>query len=236
MTLPQPNPKEQAAHMDAARGRAIAAWESLGSTRLGKAGYLCVLGYLSAGPATTIDVARAFGIGRQCARELIQRMGELGMAHTAGTVRTGRAGPAMPLWVAGRGRIDRLGMPSRERFPELMQLAQILAALEQPMRAKDLARETGSGEQMVRDLLGVGRSLRLMHIVAWDVPSNPQGGGQPVACWVLGQGRDAPRPKPMGGLMAKRRWSAANAARRQMLQMLHAVAGSAADARESEAA
>jgi len=209
--------------IQAAKARAVAAWRKTGSPRLGMRGYLCVLAYITAAPATAREVAQAFDSGRQHMRELLQRMGELGMAHTAGAQRTGRAGPASPLWVAGPGNVDRLGVPCRLRFPELMQLRRILVALEDPIRCPDLARETGSHAGSLLALLSIAHALRMVHICAWDMPDYPQGGGEPVRCWVLGPGKDAPRPKRQGNAEVKRRWREANAARKQTEQILAAL-------------
>lgn len=211
----------------AGRARAVAAWSDLRSPRLGMRGYLCVIGYITAAPATSIDVAQAFGFGRQHTRELINRMGEIGLAHTTGKIRTGRSGPLTPLWSAGPGPIARNGKPCREMFPELSQLARILRALEDPCRVKDLARDLGAGYRQVQDLLNIGRALKIAHVVAWDMPDNPQGGGVPVACWVFGAGRDAPRPKPVGKLATKRAWYARTAAKRRSDAVLGALTGHA---------
>lgn len=205
------------------QARAVAAWRALKSPKLGMRGYLCVLAFIGAAPATAQDVAIAFNAGRQHTRELLQRMGELGMAHTQSSVRTGRAGPPSALWAAGPGPVDRLGVPCRQRFPELMQLRRILAALEDPIRSVHLAEQVGSNEQLIRDILAAGRALGLLHVCAWDVPQNPQGGGAPQPCWVLGPGRDVPRPKRMGNAEVKRRWRVADAARRQTVQVLAAL-------------
>ena len=209
--------------IQAKRARAVAAWRALKSPKLGMRGYLCVLAFIDCAPATAQDVAAAFGAGRQHTRELLQRMGELGMAHTEGSMRTGRAGPPSALWRAGLGPIERLGLPCRQLFPELMQLRRILAALEDPIRSVRLAEQVGSNEQLIRDILGTGRTLGMLHVCAWDVPQNPQGGGAPQPCWVLGPGRDAPRPKRMGNAEVKRRWRVADAARRQTMQVLAAL-------------
>jgi hypothetical protein len=210
----------------AGRARAVAAWKALKSPRLGMRGYLCVLSYLSAGPATSFDIAADFGLTtQQHARELINRMGELGMAHTVGKVRTGRSGPLTPLWLAGPGVVDRMGSPCRQRFPELMQLRRILQALEDPCQAKALARDVGSNYEQVQQLLVIMRTLRMAHVVAWDMPNNPQGGGVPVACWALGSGRDVPRPKRMGNLAVKRAWYARNAAKRRADALQGALCG-----------
>lgn len=212
------------------RARSVSAWKALDSPRLGMRGYLCVLGYLAAGPATTFDIAADFGLtSQQHVRELVNRMGELGMAHTVGKVRTGRAGPPAPLWFAGPGTVERTTtVPCRERFPELMQLRRILAALEDPQGAKALARDVGSNEAQVKSLLAIMRALHMAHIVAWDMPSNPQGGGVPVAQWALGSGRDVPRPKRVGNLAVKRAWYARNAAKRHADALQGALCGRAA--------
>lgn len=209
--------------IQAAKARAVAAWRKTGSPRLGMRGYLCVLAYITAAPATAQEVAQAFDSGRQHMRELLQRMGELGMAHTAGAQRTGRAGPPSALWAAGHGIVERLGVPCRLRCPELMQLRRILAALDDPVRCQALARETGSHAALVSELLGIAHALRMVHVCAWDMPNNPQGGGAPVPCWVLGPGKDAPRPKRQGNAEVKRRWREANAARKQTEQILAAL-------------
>lgn len=209
--------------MNAGQARAVTAWKALKSPRLGMRGYLCVLAYLTAGPATTIDLAADFGQSRQHTRELVNRMGELGMVHTDGEVRTGRAGPLTPVWRAGPGPVVRGGCACRQRFPELMQLRRILAGLEDPQRTAVLAAETGSHAQTVIDLMAIGNRLQLVHICAWDMPSNPQGGGAPVPCWVVGPGRNAPRPGRVGNAEVKRRWRVANAARRHTEQIMAAL-------------
>jgi hypothetical protein len=216
--------------LDIARARAVVAWKSLKATRLGMRGYLCVLGYLAAGPATSFDIATDFGLtAQQYVRELVNRMGELGMAHTVGKVRTGRAGPLTPLWLAGPGPVERTTTtPCRERFPELMHLRRILAALEDPCGVKVLARDVGSNYAQVQALLAIAYALRMAHIVAWDLPTNPQGGGVPVAQWALGAGRHAPRPQRVGNLAVKRAWYARNAARRRADALQGALCGVAA--------
>ena len=207
------------------RARAVAAWQALGSPRLGMRGYLCVIGYLTAGPATTIDVAEAFGFKRQSTRELINRMGEIGLAHTAGAVRTGRSGPMTPLWAAGPGSVLRGGVPCRQRFTDLMQLARVLNALQDPRTIKELAVELGACERIMRDLMRIGRALNLAHVIAWNAAENQQGGGVPVACWVSGPGRDAPRPKPVGNAAVKRAWNARKSAARRADAILSALRG-----------
>lgn len=207
--------------------RAVATWRNAGQKRLGMRGYLCILGFLAAGPATSIDVAEQFGLARQPTRELIHRMGELGLVHTVGLLRTGRAGPMSPLWAYGAGPIERGGVPCRDRMPELVQLRHILSALEDPRRAKELAIEVGSSELLIRQLLADGQRLGLMHVCGWDTPHNPQGGGEPRACWVLGAGRSAPRPRPIGHLEVQRRKRRAETARREQQVMLNALCGRA---------
>lgn len=216
--------------IEANRARAAAAWKALKSPRLGMRGYLCVLGYLAAGPATSFDIAADFGLtSQQHVRELVNRMGELRMAHTVGKVRTGRAGPPTPQWLAGPGPVERTtSVPCRERFPELMQLRRILAALEDPCGVKALALEVGSNYALMQELLAIMHTLRMAHIVAWDLPSNPQGGGVPVAQWALGAGRHAPRPKRVGNAAVKRAWYARNAARRRADALQGALCGRAA--------
>lgn len=218
------------------RVRAVAAWKALRSPRLGMRGYLCVLGFFTAGPATSIEVAEAFGFKRQSTRELVNRMGELGLAHTSGFVRTGRSGPLTPLWVAGPGPVLRGGVPCRQRFTDLMQLARVLDALQDPHTVKHLASELGACERIMRDLMRIGRALNLAHIIAWDQPENQQGGGVPVACWVIGPGRDAPRPKPVGNAATKRKWYARSMALRRSNAVLAALRGSGHAAADGAAA
>lgn len=206
------------------RAMAVSAWEDLGSPRLGLRGYLCVLAYLKAGPATTMDVAEAFGTGRQRARELVSRMGELGMAHTVGKVRTGRSGPLAPLWLYGPGEVDRAGCACRESFHELMHLRRIIAAFQDPTPVKHATAETGAADSTVREILSIAKRLGMAHILAWDIPSNQQGGGVPVACWVFEPGRDAARPRRSGGLLAGQRWRAAQRAKTHALTINHALA------------
>ena len=158
--------------MNAGQAKAVAAWKALKSPRLGMRGYLCVLAYLTAGPATSFDIAANFGLSaQQHARELVNRMGELGMVHTVGKVRTGRAGPLTPVWRAGPGPVVRIGAPCRQRFPELMQLRRILAGLEDPQRTAALAAETGSHAQTVIDLMSIGSRLQLVQAV--EKPPDP---------------------------------------------------------------
>ncbi len=209
--------------------RAAAAWKALSSPRLGMRGYLCVLAYLSASPATTFDIAADFGLSaQQHAREMVNRMGELGMAHTVGTVRTGRAGPLSPLWRAGPGPVERSGPPCRARFPELMQLRRILAALEDPRRVREVSYEVGSGQALLLELVAIGRKLGMMHIAAWDMPAGPHGGGVPVACWALGAGPDMPRPKRIGNRAVKRAWYARTAAKARSVALQNAIFGGTA--------
>lgn len=205
--------------------RSVAEWQAMGSSRPGRRGYLCVLAFIAAAPSTSVAVAEAFGYQRQYARELLRRMGELGMAHQVGTERTGRAGPAVPLWTYGRGEILRKGARSRDNWPELVQLAAVLRLLDEGegLRVRELHEASGSAMGDLRDLLATGKALRLMRIVDWDVPSNPQGGGAPVACWGLGSERDAPRPKPTAKPEIQRRKRQAASARAMTLQVIAAL-------------
>ncbi|MET3512760.1 hypothetical protein ABIC63_000525 [Pseudacidovorax sp. 1753] len=212
----------------AGRARAVAAWQDLGMTRLGMAGYCCILAYLTAGPATTIDVWKDFGLSsRQHVRELVNRMGELGLAHTVGSQRTGPAGPASPLWLAGAGEVSRLGWACREKFAELMQLRVILRAMGEPSQAKALARETGSHEMTINQLVRLLTRLGLAHLHSWDPPARAGGNGLHVACWVIGPGRSAPRPAPQPLAVIRRRTRAARRDKRRAMAISHALAGTA---------
>jgi hypothetical protein len=206
-----------------ARARAVELWRDLKSPRLGMRGYLCVLGFLAAGPATSVDVAEAFDTTRQRARELLWRMAELGMVHTAGTRRVSRAGPAVALWGYGPGAVERKGIPSRERFPELVQLRAVLQAFEEPAQVKRVAEAVGSGYMVVMELIRIARNLGLCHVFDWDC-ANANGSGVQVPSFVMGAGCDARKPRRMGAKVARQRCNAGKRAKAQTLLVLRALA------------
>lgn len=222
-------PERALEDMAPGQARAVRTWRALRSPRLGLRGYLCVLGFIAAKPATALDVSAAFGCGRQVARELLKRMGELGLAHQAGQQRTGRAGPPMPLWAYGPGPVIRRALPSRCTWPDLMQLAAVLRLLGDgvPLTPAELREASGSGQMLLLELLEIGRKLRLMRVADWSTPDNPQGGGQPRPCWELGSKPSQPRPErePLADILRRKRQR--DAARAQTLRVLSALTAGA---------
>lgn len=211
--------------MTPTRSAILAAYRAQRLTRLGIPGYLCVLAYLHTGPVTTPEIAAAFGLTEQTAREVVQRMGELGMAHVEGERRREDRGPAHPLWVAGPGPTPRR-LPSRKTMPQLMQLQHILRVMQDPARVSAIAEATGSNQLTIGTVTKLGRRVGMCHVAAWEQSSPTScGGGQYVACWVAGPGSDAKRPAPMGNAEANRRRHRAHMAKAQTTRILFALAG-----------
>lgn len=206
------------------RNRILAIYRCLGITRMGTQGYLCLLAYLQTGPSTSAEIAAAFKLTEQTAREIVQRMGELGMAHTEGERRRADRGPGHPLWVAGPGPTPRR-MPSRNTFPALMQLQNILRCMEDPARVLAIAEASGSNALTIGKVTKLGRRLGLCHIAAWEQASAISNGGQPVAAWVIGEGKDATRPKPMSPAEHNRKRQRADSAKAKAARILFALAG-----------
>lgn len=207
-----------------AQARAVRLLNRQPGQRMGLVGYVCVLGYIAAAPATAREVAEAFGLGVQAARELLGRMGELGMAHTEGRRKVAAHGPHVPLWAAGAGPVDRVGLPCRQPMPELMHAARILRELAEPRRTAEIAATTGGQRWAVRRVVVAACKLGLAHRCGWEHFAH---GGTPAEVFVAGPGQPARRPQPLGSAECHRRLRAARSAKAHSLFVARALAGCA---------
>ena len=199
----------------------------MGQTRMGMAGYLCMLAYLRDHPCTSAELAVVFRLSEHTAREIVNRMGELGLAHTTGEkVRRNETGPRFSVWGYGPGPVERVGIPCRKKLPALTQLKYVLEVFQgEPIRLRDAAVDCGSTWVTVQKLAKLGRRLNILRIAEWERLDRVQSGGVPAALWQVGSGPDARKPKPIPHPVLKRAYRLRVIQRTADVAILHALAG-----------
>lgn len=212
--------------VEARKAAIVAAWKDLGMGRLGKPGLAAVLAYVKAGPTTSYDLGRDFGLrDPQVPRDILCRMGELGLLHTEGAVRVRATAPAVPVWGYGPGEVVRSGTAVRRQLPELVHFKLIIKTLEQPLTVDELSEATGANKVALYELVRFMHRIGMAHRFGWAPPPIPQGGGLPAAVWLFGPGKDARRPARVIQKEACRRYQAGQRARKAAMAITNAIAG-----------
>lgn len=201
--------------------------------RLGLHGYLFALREIHKAPRTAEYIAQVMSLSRENSTHLMRRLRAARLIHIGGWVKAERANVTkQAVFVFGAG--DDVPYPSGSPFQKAerattlnaaaIAAGALLRALSSVASKHDVREFTGMTHMHSNNAVNYMHSIGLIHIAAWS----PQiGGGTPIALYVLGQGRDAARPKPesRGARVARRK--AALAGRAEMLTMIHATAANA---------
>jgi len=189
-------------------------------------GYASILRVLMTSNATTAQLSAVMSFGgsektnRIAINRLLRRLAP-DVVHIAGWAREIGC-PPCEIWAFGPGenapappRLDgskrtRINAAPRRHRIETMTFASIIIALRDGHSVIDLAELSGSALTALYPFMRHAHSIGLVHIAEWhrQACSNPR----PV--FVLGAGRDAPRPKPLPKIVTDRRYNAARKSRR----------------------
>lgn len=184
--------------------------------------YIALLGHLSQGPATAMEIGRAVGVQALSIRSTLRRMLSLRLVHVDSIIAGPRNAPTMR-WAAGAGPVTAAPCcaPMQPRA-ELISFAALLRALAEPMSAAELADTTGTSRNNLYRALPLLRQAGLIRIAEWQVRLH---GGSPLALHALGSGPDAPRPKPLPRKLIQKRSRDARLSRQRQAAVSRALCG-----------
>lgn len=189
-------------------------------------GYASILAALMRSSATTAQLSAAMTFGgsektnRTAINRLLRRLSPE-VVHVAGWSR-GIGCPPCEIWAFGPGvnaivpprrdgekRTRINAAPLRHRI-ETMTFSSIIIALRDGHSVIDLSELVGSALTALYPFMKHAHELGLVRIVEWH--RQPSSNPRPV--FILGAGRDAPRPKPLPKAVTDQRYNQARKAKR----------------------
>lgn len=193
-------------------------------------------------PITAVDIAEKIGIRVNVVRTIMRHFYELRLVHIGGWTKSGFHRPPAVMWKAGAGEDVprpvgswlRVQFKARQQLPhtgkgpgiETIAFAHAIRALtSEPVSAKQLAEETGWAHSTVGRFLRHCRRIKLVHIADWT--RGPHNCGMWAPMYSLGDGADAPKPKPIPRREIERRYQQARRQRLRDARMAHALAANA---------
>ena len=184
--------------------------------------YIAVLGCLATGPATAAEIGAKIGSQSLSVRSTLRRMSALRLVHVESIV----AGPRNALtmrWAIGAApaRAAATCAPLQPRA-ELISLASLLRALNEPLSAAQLADVTGTSKGHLYRTLPLLKAAGLTRIAEWHVRLH---GGPPVALYARGTGPDATRPAPLPRALIQKRSRDARQSREHQREVSRALCG-----------
>jgi hypothetical protein len=181
--------------------------------------YLLILRALRYGHLTIRQIEIGTGITYGALRHMVRNLRASKLIGVKRWTRVGRGW--LPVYGLGVDEADEVPAMSKPMVA-CISLAVMLKALSKPTTAHELAEESGVGHGSVLRFLRVCKALRMAYVAEW----HPMGGAyKPTAHWKLGSKPDAPRPAPVPRPEIAARYNAKVSARRQHLQLVHALAG-----------
>lgn len=203
---------------------------------LGVANMVPMLSAMRRRPRSYEDLQRISGIGRTAVRAIIAAMRAVQLVHIAGWSARYRA-PFSPLFAYGHGQdvpaptVRPDGRESQGHFPavspkprtNIVALAAMIRAIEaEPCSLDDLVDITGASMLMVVGVVAALRKHRMAYIA--DHVERSTAGGPARRLFAAGARRDAVA-EAMGTAERQRRHREGRKARREMLRLMHALAG-----------
>lgn len=179
-------------------------------------------------PATTSDAAKAAGLKRDNALDIMRRLQAHSLIRVINWQTPLAGGNICEIWALGPGAdcpIPR-GRSLRPRKctpfrPGVYQFVQLWRALEDGMSVRSLNELLGLHRVALYEWLNQAKRLKLVHIGGWE----RQAQGPAIRIYKLGNKRDADYPPPIGKTEVNRRHWAKRTARLRQSAMLSASAG-----------
>lgn len=208
-----------------------------GAVRTGRMGlvqYGRVLAAITKEPLTSVSVAEILDRQPQRIREILWRMEHMGEAHV---VRWDQPvmlrGQLVPVFAAGPGqsvpyprKLNRSApgstLAKTNPKPELISFCTAIKALREGGTRGEIHEATGIAHMGLRRLLRSLHKDGLIHRTGWHREGES---GSPAEVFVLGAGRDMPRPKPMDAKVKQDRYRIRRRALIATQRITHATAG-----------
>lgn len=202
--------------------------------RMGLVQYGRVLAAITEQPRTSVAVADVVARQPQRIREILWRMEHMGEAHV---VRWDQPemlrGIMAPVFAAGPGQSVPYPRPLKRAAPgstlakshpkpELISFCSVLKALREGGTRADIGAATGIAPMRLSLLLRSLHAARLTHCSGWYREGND---GSPAQVFMLGAGRDVPRPKALPAKAKQDRYRAKRRALIATQRITHATAG-----------
>lgn len=202
--------------------------------RMGLVQYGRVLAAITSEPRTHVAVAGMVDRQRQRIREILWRMEHMGEAHVVRWDQPEKKrGQLCAVFAAGPGKSapyprelkraapgSMLAMSNPK--PELISFCSVLKALREGGTRADIGAATGIAPMRLSLLLRSLHAARLTHCSGWYREGND---GSPAQVFMLGAGRDVPRPKALPAKAKQDRYRAKRRALIATQRITHATAG-----------
>lgn len=179
-------------------------------------------------PATTSDAARAAGLKRENALDIMRRLHVHGLIRVINWQSPVAGGNICEVWALGPGadcplpRGRSLRPRKRTSFRSgVYQFVQLWRALEDGMTVRSMNELLGLHKVAIYEWTKQAKRLKLVHICGWE----RQAQGPAIRIYKLGNKRDADYPPPVGKSEVNRRHWAKRTARLRQSAMLSASAG-----------
>lgn len=202
--------------------------------RMGLVQYSRVLAAITSEPRTHEQVAEIVQRQGQSIREILWRLENMGEAHV---VRwqppANRRSIMLAVFAAGPGQSVPYPRPLNRKppgstlarlnpKPELISFCNVIKELREGGTRAELHEATGVAPMRLGLLLHSLHRAGLVHVSGWF---RDGGGGYPAQVFVLGAGKDAPRPKRISNLEKQARYRTRRRTLIAMQRVTHAVAG-----------
>lgn len=199
--------------------------------------YADILAKVMGSPMTARQVSEGYKVRIQTVRRLLRLFKDQRLLHICAYVNESRAVPSA-IFAFGHKpdapmppKVD--GTPSSAIRPtrakpqaNVIVFCDIVRHLEQGLTTKDVSEATGANQGHIARLFHHMRQLGIVHICEYQKPND----GYPAAVYKLGSGRNATYPKAMSPQEKSARQWADRKAKRQLLEITHALAGSMLEA------
>lgn len=194
--------------------------------------YADLLAKIMGQPMTAKRAAQGYRARLETVRKLLRLFRDQRLAHISAYVKESKATPAavyaygfkpdaqMPLTT--EGKVSTAVRPKYAKpIPAVIAFADIVRNLEQGQTVREISEATGVSPSHLAKLIAYMRSLGIVYICEYQ----RQNDGYPPAVFKLGSGRNATYPKAMTPQEKSARSWEARKAKRQMLEIGHALAG-----------
>jgi predicted transcriptional regulator len=210
---------------------------------LGWSGYASIIRLVQLEPRTSRQLAERMNVSLLFMRRILNRLHDLKVVYIAEYRKEYTCGAPVPVFAFGDKPdarpscnppgVQRKPLGRSTTLPELAHAVHMLRLLDEPIVQGDLAEAVGSSYGNVAKFLQHCRRIGLVRIGEWKTRD---GGGAPAPMYVLGGGRDAPRPTVQSRYEIEKRYRARRRAREAMQRMIHATAANRSVFAEAEAA
>ena len=210
---------------------------AINSGRMGLVQYSKVLAAITSEPRTHEQVADIVRRKGQSIREILWRLEHMGEAHVVRwqppenrrsimlAVFSAGPGPSVPYPRPLNRKPPGSTLARSNPKPELISFCNVIKELREGGTRAELHEATGVAPMRLGLLLHSLHRAGLVHVSGW---LRDGGGGYPAQVFVLGAGKDAPRPKRLSNVEKQVRYRTRRRTLIAMQRVTHATAGSGA--------